>query len=926
MSTIRPRHIAVAPLLVSLLVLAGCGGANPEKSLESAKAYLGKQDYKSAVIQLKDTLQQAPENGEARFLLGKALLESGDPGGAETELRKALDRQQPRDQVVPVLARAMYEQGQSGKLIKEFGSEVLSDSAAKADLLTTLGMAELLRRNLDAGGSRFDQALAEKPGYARALLGQARIKAANNNIDGANLLVDGVLADHPKDADALLLKAELLSVAGNTDAALEAYRKVVAERPDNIRARAATITLLIDKERYDDAGKELEAMQKAVANHPQYFYLKGLMLVRQKKFEAARDALNQVLRVAPNHVPSLLLAGAAEFQLKSFATAEQDFSKVLVLSPSSSFARRMLTGVYLQTGRPARALETIKPLLDGPPGKDAMLDALAGEVWLANGDYQQAAKYLDKASNLDPKNAVAKTRLGISRLAQGDVEQALGDLEAASRADPNNIQADITLVTTYMRRNEPDKALEAIKAIEKKQPENPLVPNMRGAAYLIKKDAVHAREQFELALKLRPTYFPAASNLARLDMADGKPDGAKQRFEEVLKHDDKNIPALLSLASLKTELNEPQDQAKALIDRAIAAAPDAVQPRLALVGMYGHAKQYKQALAAAQQADSAIPNNRAIVESLGIAQMQANEPNQAITTFNALADLAPESASPYLRMAEAYLLVRDTEGTVRSLRKALELQPNLLQAQSALIAALMVSGKPEEAISYARSMQKQDPKAPLGYAYEGDIDMLQRKYTEAAESYKTALAKNGIPTIAIKYHGALTAAKQTAEAQKFADTWLKQNPKDLSFHNYLGERALADSNFPLAIQHYRTILAAQPENALVLNNMAWALGQMKDPKAIETAEKANKLSPNTPAIEDTLGTLLVAAGNTGRGVELLRKATTEAPDAHDIRLHLAQALIKSGDKSAARTELEKLSKLGEKYAKRTEVVQLLNSL
>lgn len=927
MSTIRPRrHLAVAPLLASLLVLAGCGGADPAQSVASAKDYLAKQDYKAAVIQLKDTLQQAPDNGEARLLLGQALLESGDPSGAETELRKALDREQPRDRVIPLLARAMYDQGQGDKLMREFGNEILSDAAAKADLTTTLGMAELQRRNVDAAAARFDQALAEKPDYGRATLGKARISAAGNQLDDANRLVDKVLASEPKNADALLLKAELVAVGGNKDEALAAYRRVVEERPEDVRARAAIINLHIENDRFDQAATELDAMKKAIGNHPQYNHLMGLMLVRQKKYEQARDYLNQVLRVAPDHVPSLLLAGAAEFQLRSFATAEQHFAKVLALAPSSGFARRMLTGVYLQTGRPSRALDTIKPLLDGKGVEDPTLNALAGEVWLANGDYEQAAKYLDKAASADPGNAIAKTRLGVSRLAQGDVEHALSDLEEASRADPESIQADLTLIATQLRRNQPDEAMKAIAKLEKKRPDNPLIPNLRGAALLVKRDVPGARAQFEAALKLQPSYFPAASNLARLDLAEKKPEDAKRRFEELLKHDDKNVQGMLALAGMRAQLGEPQEASKTLIERAIATAPDAIQPRLALIAMYTRAKQHKEALAAAQQASNAIPNNGPILEGLGMAQLAAGEPNQAIKTFNELATLAPTSAAPHLRMAEAYLALKDTTGTERALRKALEIQPDLLQAQSALIATLMVGGKGDEALRYAREVQRQDPKGPAGYAYEGDILTLQRKHADAAGAYKTALAKREVPTIAIKYHGALMLAKQTAEAKKFEQSWLKQQPKDLAFRSYLGERALATSDFPQAARHFRTVLDVEPENAMVLNNLAWALGQMNDPQALELAEKANRLAPNTPAIEDTLGSVLVASGDLKRGVDMLRKAADADPNAHDIRLHLARALIKSGDKSAARTELEKLAKLGEKYARRAEVEKLLKSL
>jgi Flp pilus assembly protein TadD len=70
---------------------------------------------------VKNALQQNPNLGEARFLLGSALLDSGDLSGAEVELRKALELKHPADAVVPLLAVTMLGLGQAKKLVDEFG-------------------------------------------------------------------------------------------------------------------------------------------------------------------------------------------------------------------------------------------------------------------------------------------------------------------------------------------------------------------------------------------------------------------------------------------------------------------------------------------------------------------------------------------------------------------------------------------------------------------------------------------------------------------------------------------------------------------------------------------------------------------------------------------------------------------------------------
>ena len=73
------------------LALAGCRNDDPARLLESARAFQGKGEHQAAIIQLKNAVQQQPENGEARLLLGRSSLHVGDFDSAEKELRRALE-------------------------------------------------------------------------------------------------------------------------------------------------------------------------------------------------------------------------------------------------------------------------------------------------------------------------------------------------------------------------------------------------------------------------------------------------------------------------------------------------------------------------------------------------------------------------------------------------------------------------------------------------------------------------------------------------------------------------------------------------------------------------------------------------------------------------------------------------------------------
>jgi serine/threonine protein kinase/WD40 repeat protein len=78
-----------------------------------------------------------------------------------------------------------------------------------------------------------------------------------------------------------------------------------------------------------------------------------------------------------------------------------------------------------------------------------------------------------------------------------------------------------------------------------------------------------------------------------------------------------------------------------------------------------------------------------------------------------------------------------------------------------------------------------------------------------------------------------------------------------------------------AIEHYRPLVAAKPDNALACNNLAWVYAtapeQLRDVKAaVPLAEKAVQLAPKNPMYVNTLGVVYYRVGRYREAVELLR--------------------------------------------------------
>jgi putative PEP-CTERM system TPR-repeat lipoprotein len=924
MGRFKSNSISGALALLTAITLVACSDDRPETLLASAKDYIAKGDNKAAVIQLKNVLQDAPNQGEARFLLGQTLLASGDASAAEVELKKAKELDYPSDQITPELARALLMLGQGKKIIDEYAQVDLGSAGSRADLKNTLGQAYLLAGKVELAKAAFDASLAAVPDYGPALIGQARIRAGQGDLPGALALLDGMLEKSPKSFEGWQLKGDIHTAQKQLENASQAYRKALEIKPDLIAAHAALINQALEANQVDVAEAQLGQMKKAAAAHPLTTYLQAQVLFRKKDFKAAQEAVQQYLKVIPDNTRALLLAGAIEYELKAYGVAETYLQKALPKTPALGLARRLLIASYLRTGQPAKALATLQPVLD-KIDEDSNMLALAGEVFMQNGDAEKAARYLAKSAALDPNNTGKRTSAALSRLATGDGDKAMRELEQVASAD-TGIRADLALIAAHLNRRQYDQALAAIAALEKKRPDTPLVANLRGSALLAKGDAAGARRSFEQALARNPTYFPAAASLARLDLLDKKPDEAKKRFATILEKDPKNMYAQLALAQLHAQTGSPRDEVARLIEQAIAANPTEVSPRLALIEHHLGGGDAKKALSAANEALGMFPDRAEVLAEVGRAQHASADYNQALSTWGKLAAQTPNSPQPYVRMAETHIAAGNKPAALQSLRKAQAIKPDLVEAQRGIVMLELDAGRPAEALAVARQVQSQRPREAIGYLLEGDTYAVRKAWNDAANAYRNGLKQSGDGALAVKLHVALNADGKTAEADRFADGYLKDHPKDQSFRLYLAESANARKDYATASRNYRVLLEAQPNNAALLNNLAWSSARTKDPKAIEYAEKAYTLAPESAAVLDTLAELLLDKGETGRALELSQKATSLEPKNAQIRLNLAKAQVKAGKKDEARKTLDELAKLGDAFPAQAEVTKLLQSL
>ncbi|KQV96392.1 XrtA/PEP-CTERM system TPR-repeat protein PrsT [Pelomonas sp. Root1237] len=927
----KTRHFA--PLLLAA-ALAACGQRSEQDLLAAAQKRMEQKDVGGAVIELKNLLQQNPENAKARHLLGKALLDAGDVAGAEIELRRAWELGAPRDELAPLLAQTLLLSGQSRKLIGEFSDQTLADPVAQSTLQQYLAMAFLAQGNVTEAKAAAGRALQLQPESEDAIIVSARTKVAAGFPDEALAALDQLILKNPKAGKALLLKAEVLLARGKMDEAEPLLREVLVLDPRSYDARSLLLRLAFGRQQIDVATKLVDEMPPDLAKKPQGRFMQGQLALAKGDAAKAKELAVPLLKVMPNYLPLLRLASGAHQQLGELADAENLLNQALKLAPEDLALRRQFAGLQLQRRSPAKTLETLRPMLEsGRADADSLL--MAGKAQLMQGNFEAADQAFGAAAKLRPDDAKTTAALALSAIirdsaAPGGASRAKADAAMNQLRDiaakDSGSSYDLMLINALLRRNDLPAALAALDRLAPKMKDSPVPDGLRGRIHLVRKDTAAAQASFEASLKADAGYLPAVLGLVTLDMQANRSEAAVKRLESFVTTQQHSPQARLALADLLAQTRAPVDRVTEVLAAGVREEPTEAALRVSLIDHYLRNGDAAKAAQAAQEAAAALPLNADLLERLARTQLASGDKAQAAKTYTRLTVMAPTRAQGWLGLAQLRFMEKDDAGAEREVKRALEAEPASVPAQRLLIQLAARQGRVDEALTALRERQKKNPQEAFALMAEAEIESNRQHYDVAIAALRKAVALREPADAAPRLFSVLMAAKKRDEAQAFETQWAAAHPQDQSFPAATADILLARGELDPALARYEALLKRNPDALPIINNVAWLRSKTGKPGARELAERGLKLNPDYAALRDTYATVLANEKDFSKAISAQRQLISDQPDQPAYKLNLAQILIQSGDKPAAKAELEGLAKLGKKFPQQAQVEALLKTL
>jgi len=909
----RHRSPNLTALLLAALLLGSYAVSAKSESGDLAGLYeealiqFNKEEVPTAIIHLKNILQKDPTFLSAHVLLGKAYLQQGD--GAEKEFVIAGRLGVDRELIIVPLAQAYLQQDKPQKLLNEMSADSYS-SATRAELLVLRGQAYLQLNRLPEAEQAFEKASQTDQKNVDAALGLADLSLRSADFDTAGKRIARAIKLAPEDAGVWYLAGSIRHAQRDNKGALAYYSKAIALRPKHLAARMARAGVYMDQGLDGDALKDIVYLREEYPNDPRAAYLQAVLLARGNDKAGSRKALLDAVGIIDGldeqlfakHGPSLLLAGLVHYSLNQWEKARQYLMQYIKLEPQHAQARKLLGSIMLSKGEYKKAVAVLEPALKFTPN-DPRLLTLLGTAYIRTKRHLKATEVLNKAMALAPNEPAASFQYALNNLATGKDMVAMEELASVFDSNEQANKAGLILAVLHFQRREFEAARDVASKIIQREPDNLTVLNLLASTQMALKERDAARSGFEKVVAIDPDYLPARINLAKLDLLEGKKVAAQHRLQEIIKQHPEHIRTMIELAKVAEASGKPEE-AIHWLEKArtvnVASAPVVTY----LVNLYLRAGKVENASKVAYAANQAVPDNLEIMDALGRSHIANGRPTTAQLLYKRMARIASYDASWLYKIARMQRGLGDLGNAIWSLQKAVDGDTEFIPAQVMLVEVQLRAGKLKKARKGALVLLTKYPDQAFGYRLLGEAQLRNGDYVKAVGNYRKALKLEQTPRLAIGLYQAYMRSGEEAKAMAFLKKWLKSHPDDLNSKQALAEGYLRKGQIEQARALFEQILKERPNHSLILNNLANIYSKTGDARALKYALKAHKLAPDSAAINDTLGWILVLDNQPAEGLRHLRNAHSRASADPEIRYHIGVALERLGRREEAKAELK----------------------
>jgi len=372
-----------------------------------------------------------------------------------------------------------------------------------------------------------------------------------------------------------------------------------------------------------------------------------------------------------------------------------------------------LQGMALASmGKRPEALQSFQRALKIDPKYLAALEA-AAQLHFEAGS-RRAVPLLNRILALGPENPTAHAMLAVLEYRDGNCSAAVPHFEKAGALLDSQLDALHAHATCLVRLQKPAAAIGVFQRTVALQPENPRERKLLAAVQLM------AEKPQDAIATLSPLFQGAQPDAEMLGLVSaayeksGDTPHAVATLRQAILLDPKNIDLYLDFANIAFAHQSFQVGIEVLSD-GLGLQPDAAPLYVARGVLYVQLADFEKAEADFERAGTLDPNQALSAAAQGLAAVQENDLDRALSTIEG--QLARKPNDAYLLYLRADILSQkgadpgtpEFESALTSARKAVSLQPGLAPARGVLAKLQLQAGQTREAIEQCRRALEIDP-------------------------------------------------------------------------------------------------------------------------------------------------------------------------------------------------------------------------
>ncbi len=501
-----------------------------------------------------------------------------------------------------------------------------------------------------------------------------------------------------KDVRTHRLLAQALGATGEGEAAVRELETARAEAPDDLELSFALAHAYVGSKKLDLATRLFEQIV-AARPIPQTHVLIGQTYSDFGQYDRARAELEAALKRDPRVRHAHYYLGLVDLKEKGregLEAAAGEFEAELKLAPEDPLANRELGVALFDLERRQQALPALEIAALAEPDQTRVLYYL-GRAQLANDQPEKARASLERALDAAQSQGAGPQILRTIHIQLGQALQRLGQTEAAAE---HFGEAERTSAEDKESIRERFLAGSSAAGETRSSPVVPIVEESPLAA-------LTSAQRREIQERVTAGIARAYLNLGVMRAQAQRFDQAALMLEQAAAVDP-DFPQVQSSLGLAYFNAKQFDKAIAPLDRALHATPDpAIRRLLALAEL--NTESYDKA-AALLESDPERLRDPSLQFAYGLALVKSGRAAEAERIFSGLLARNADSAELNVLLGQANAALGDFDKAVARLKRALEIKPDVAEANASLGVIYYKQGKMDEAEAALRAELRGAPE------------------------------------------------------------------------------------------------------------------------------------------------------------------------------------------------------------------------